>query len=108
MDYRSHFGDIIPLKSRTKVGWSFSEFCARHFTPLILIRDNIGEHIGGDLMDECLRLSVPSAFICPNWKQHNYAKGYLGRITAMASYGMVYIRERQCLCGDGSVLRSVY
>ena len=51
------------MKSRKQVGRSFAEFCARHFTPLILIRDNIGEHVGGDLLQECLNRSVKSAFI---------------------------------------------
>ncbi len=90
VDYRSNYGDVIPMRSRSQVGWSFSEFCARNFTPLILIRDNIGEHIGGTLLDECLRLSVKSAFICPYRKQQNYAEGYLGRVTALVSYGMIY------------------
>ena len=90
VDYRSNYGDIIPLRSRSQVGKSFSEFCARNFTPLILIRDNIGEHIGGELLEECLLRSVKSAFICPYRKQQNYAEGYLGRVTALASYGMVY------------------
>jgi hypothetical protein len=47
--------EVIPLNSRSQVGWAFAEFCSRHFTPLILIRDNIGEHIGGSLMEECQR-----------------------------------------------------
>ncbi len=64
VDYRSKFGEVIPMKSRTQVGCAFSEFCARHYPPLILIRDNIGEHIGGDLMKECLARSVWSAYIC--------------------------------------------
>jgi hypothetical protein len=42
VDYRSNYGDIVPMKSRSQAGWSFAEFCARHYTPLILIRDNIG------------------------------------------------------------------
>ncbi len=41
-------------------------------------------------MKECLLRSVKSAFICPYRKQQNYAEGYLGRVTAIASYGMVY------------------
>jgi hypothetical protein len=90
VDYRSNFGDIIPMKTRSQAGWSFATFCARNYTPLILIRDNIGENIGGQLMEECLKRSVRSAFICPYRKQQNYAEGYLGRITALASYGMVY------------------
>ena len=90
VDYRSKYGEVIPMKSRKQVGRSFAEFCARHFTPLILIRDNIGEHVGGDLLQECLNRSVKSAFICPYKKQQNYAEGYLGRITALATYGMVY------------------
>ncbi len=34
--------------------------------------------------------SVKSAFICPYKKQQNYAEGYLGRIMALATYGMIY------------------
>ncbi len=45
VDYRSRYGDIIPIKSRKKVGWAFGEFCNRHFVPKILIRDNIPENI---------------------------------------------------------------
>jgi hypothetical protein len=90
VEYRSNYGDIVPLRSRSQVGWSFAEFCARNFTPLILIRDNIGENIGGELLKECLHRSVKSAFICPYRKQQNYAEGYIGRVTALASYGMVY------------------
>jgi hypothetical protein len=90
VEYRSNYGDIIPMTIRSLAGWSFAEFCARNFTPLILIRDNIGENAGGDLLKECLHRSVKSAFICPYRKQQNYAEGYLGRVTALASYGIVY------------------
>jgi hypothetical protein len=90
IDYRSKFGEIVPMKSRTQVGWAFTVFCANHFIPLILIRDNISENVGGSLVEECLKRSVKSAFICPYKKQQNYAEGYLGRITALASYGMVF------------------
>jgi hypothetical protein len=89
VDYRSRWGDVVPLRSRTQVGWSFGEFCCRNFTPLILIRDNISENVGGDLMDECRR-GVKSAFICPYTPQQDQAENYLDRITTMASYAMVY------------------
>ncbi len=46
VDYRSRWGDIIPMRSRTQVGWAFTEFICRNFTPLILVRDNIAEHRG--------------------------------------------------------------
>ncbi len=45
VDYRSRYGDIIPIRSRKRVGWAFDEFCCRHFTPLILVRDNIAEKL---------------------------------------------------------------
>ena len=48
VDYRSNYGDIIPMKTRSQAGWTFATFCARHYTPLILIRDNIGENIGAN------------------------------------------------------------
>jgi hypothetical protein len=37
---------------RSRHGWVY------HFTPVILVRDNIGENIGGDLIEEC-------APVCP-------------------------------------------
>ena len=33
---------------------------------------------------------MKSAFICPRHPQQNYAEGYLGRVTAMASFAMVF------------------
>jgi hypothetical protein len=91
VDYRSRYGDIIPIRSRKKVGWAFGEFCCRHFTPLILVRDNIAENVGGDLAEECHRRGVQSAFICPYTPEQDQADGYLmGRVTTMASFAMVY------------------
>ena len=89
VDYRSRYGDVFPIRSRKKVGWAFGEFCCRHFVPLILIRDNISENIGGALMKECHRRGVKSSFSCPYTPQQNYSEGYLGRITMMASFAMV-------------------
>ena len=89
VDYRSRYGDVFPIRSRKKVGWAFGEFCCRHFVPLILIRDNISENIGGDLMKECYRRGVKSSFSCPYTPKQNYSEGYLGRITTMASFAMV-------------------
>jgi hypothetical protein len=54
------------------------------------VRDNIGENIGGSLLEECRKRDVKSLFICPYRSQQNYAEDYLGRITAMASFAMVY------------------
>jgi hypothetical protein len=90
VDYRSRFGDIIPIRTRKKVGWAIGEFCCRHFVPLILVRDNIAENVEGTLDEECHRRGIKSAFICPYTQQQDYAEGYLGRITAMASFAMVF------------------
>ena len=89
VDYRSRFGDVFPIRSRKKVGWAIGEFCCRHFTPLILIRDNIAENSGGDLMDVCHKRGIKSAFSCPYTPQQDYAEGYLGRVVTMASFAMV-------------------
>jgi hypothetical protein len=89
VDYRSRYGDVIPLRSRKKVGWSFGEFCCRHYTPLILIRDNIAENAGGALMEECNKRGVKSCFSSPYKPQQDYAEGYIGRVTTMASFAMV-------------------
>ncbi len=88
--YRTRYGDIIPIRSRKKVGWSFGEFCCRHFVPKILVRDNIAENVGGGLATECHNRGVKSAFICPHTPQQDQAEGYLGRVTTMASFAMVY------------------
>ena len=88
--YRSRYGKIMPLKSRTQVGSAFAQFCADNFTPLLLIRDNISENIGGDLLQQCLQRDVQSAYICPYKPQMDFAENYLGRVCGMASYAMVY------------------
>ena len=90
VDYRSRYGDVQPLKSRKKIGWAFAEFCCRHFKPLILVRDNIAENVYGNLKEECHRLNVKSAFSCPYQPKQNYSENYLGRVTAMASFAMVF------------------
>ena len=41
-------------------------------------------------MAECHRRGVKSAFSCPYTPQQNYSEGYLGRITTMASFAMVF------------------
>ena len=88
--YRSRYGKIIPLKSRTQIGSAFAQFCADNFTPLLLIRDNISENTGGDLLQQCIQRDVQSAFICPYKPQMDFAENYLGRVCGMASYAMVY------------------
>ncbi len=90
-DYVSGWGDIFPRRSRNNdVGTALSDFCCRNWVPLCLVRDNIGENIGGSLLAVCRRLSIKSAYICPRHPMQNYAERYLGRITAMASFAMVY------------------
>ncbi len=83
---------------------------------MVLVRDNIGENIGGSLMDECRARNVKSAFICPRHPQQNYAEGYLGRVTAMASFAMVYsgaplfmwIFSIHCAVFTGNICASYY
>jgi hypothetical protein len=89
-DLASHWGDVFPMRSRNDVGTTFADFCCRNWVPLYLVRDNIGENIGGSLLEECRKRNVRSAFICPRHPQQNYAEGYLGRVTAMASFAMVF------------------
>jgi hypothetical protein len=60
------------------------------FLILFLVRDNIGENIGTSLLEECRSRNVKSVFICPRHPQQNYSEGYLGRVTAMASFAMVF------------------
>ena len=88
--YRSRYGRIYPIRSRTEVGRAFSRFCSDNFTPLMLIRDNIAENTGGDLLHYCLTMGVASAYICPYKPQMDFAENYLGRVCSMASYAMVY------------------
>jgi hypothetical protein len=89
-DLVSHWGDVFPLKSRTQVGVSFVDFCCRNWIPVYLVRDNIGENIGTSLLEECRKRNVKSVYICPRHPQQNYAEGYLGRVTSMASFAMVF------------------
>jgi hypothetical protein len=90
VDHTSRWGDIIPMRSRTEIGDAFVTFVCRHYVPLIVISDNIAENKGGSLAKECRLRSVRQAFTCPYHPQQDKAEGYLGRITTMASFGMVF------------------
>jgi hypothetical protein len=90
VDRTSRYGDVIPLRSRTEIGQAFVTFVCRHFTPLILISDNISENQGGDLVEQCRQRDVKQLFTCPYHPQQDFAESYIGRITTMASFGMVY------------------
>jgi len=90
VDHASRWGDVVPLRTRKEVGAAFVTFVCRHYTPLILISDNIAENKGGNLAEECRLRTVRQAFTCPHHPQQDRAEGYLGRITAMASFGMVF------------------
>jgi hypothetical protein len=89
-DYASGYGDIIPIRSRNDVGTSLEDFCCRNWIPLCIVSDNAGENTGGYFEEVTRRLSIQQVFICPRHPMQNYAEGYLGRITAMASFAMVH------------------
>jgi hypothetical protein len=89
-DYVSGWGDIFPLRSRTEVGNSLADFCCRNWIPLCLVSDNAGENVGGEIDDVTRRLCIQRVYICPRHPMQNYAEGFLGRLTAMASFAMVY------------------
>ena len=89
-DYASGWGDVFPIRSRTEVGRTLEDFCCRNWIPLCLVSDNAGENIGGDFVEVARRLCIQRVYICPRHPMQNYAEGYLGRITAMASFAMVH------------------
>ena len=89
-DHVSRFGHVIAMRSKTEIGKAFADFCCQCWVPLILVRDNAGENVGGALIQELRARNVQSAFICPYRSQQNFAESYIGRITVMASFGMVY------------------
>ncbi len=78
------------MRSRTEVGAALVTFVCRHFTPLILISDNISENHGGDLVKQCRLRDIKQLYTCPHHPQMDFAEGYIGRITTMASFAMVY------------------
>jgi hypothetical protein len=90
VDRVSRYGDVIPLRSRTEVGSALVTFVCRHFIPLVLISDNIAENKGGDLAAQCRARSIKQLFTCPYHPEQDFAEGYIGRITTMASFAMVY------------------
>ncbi len=90
IDRVSRYADVIPLRSRTEVGSALVTFVCRHFTPLVLISDNISENHGGDLAEQRRKRNIKQLFTCPYHPQMDFAEGYIGRITTMTSFGMVY------------------
>ena len=89
-DYVSRYGFVVVMRSKTEIGDAFAEFCCQCWVPLILVRDNAGENVGGSLIQELRNRNVKSAFICPHRSQQNFAEGFIGRITVMASFAMVF------------------
>ncbi len=90
-DYVSRFGYVRAMRSKTEIGDAFADFCCQCWVPLILVRDNAGENLGGSIVQELRDRNVQSAFICPYRSQQNFAEGYIGRVTVMASFGMVQV-----------------
>jgi hypothetical protein len=89
-DHMSRYGYVTAMRSKTDIGDAFADFCCQCWVPLILIRDNAGENVDGSLVQELRDRNVQSAFICPYRSQQNFAEGYIGRVTVMASFGMVF------------------
>ncbi len=48
-DLVSRWGWIFPMRSKTEIGLAFATFCSQNWVPLILLRDNAGENVGGTL-----------------------------------------------------------
>jgi hypothetical protein len=44
----------------------------------------------GNLRDQCRARDVKQLFTCPYHPEQNFAENYIGRITTMASFGMIY------------------
>ncbi len=102
VDRVSRYGDVVPMRSRTEVGSALVTFVCRHFTPLTLISDNISENHGGDLVEQCRKRDIKHLDTCPYHPQMDFAEGYIGRITTMASFAMVYSGAPPVHVGMGS------
>ncbi len=100
IDRVSRFGDVIPMRSRTEVGAALVTFVGRHFTPLILISDNIAENHGGDLVEQCGLRDIKQLYTCPHHLQMDFAEGYIGRITLWLR-SRWYIPVHPYSCGYG-------
>jgi hypothetical protein len=90
VDRVSRYGDVVSLRSRTGVGAALVTFVCRHFSPLVLVSDNISENHGGDLVEQYRKRDIKQLYTCPYHSQMDFAEGYIGRITTMASFAMVY------------------
>jgi len=88
--YKSRFGVVFPLQSRTEVPSAFLRFCADYFTPLILIRDNISENIGKAMLEACVKVNCQSGYSTPHTQQQDLAEGFIGNVCRLASFAMVY------------------
>ena len=88
--YKSRFGAVFPIQSRKMVVQAFRQFCADVFTPLILIRDNISENTGKELMRACREVKCQSGFSTPYMQQQDFAEGFIRHVCRLAAFGMVY------------------
>jgi hypothetical protein len=100
VDRVSRYGDVIPLRSRTEVGAALVTFVCRHFTPLVLISDNIAENHGGDLVAQCRLRDIKQLYTYPTTR-----KWILLRDISAGSRrwprSQWFSRELFCSCGCG-------
>ena len=90
VDYKSRFGAVYPLQSRTEVAEFFRRFCTDCFAPLILIRDNISENTSTNMLAVCEEVRCQSGYSTPETQQQDFAEGFIGNVCRLASFAMVY------------------
>ena len=92
-DYVSEMIDVFPMTRRTQVPDTFKRFCARWWTPLLLLMDGAAENTGTAMEQVCVDRSVAQIFRTPGQTKvavQNFSERASGHICRKASFALVY------------------
>jgi hypothetical protein len=93
VDYISRLIDIVPMPRRSFVPKTLTQFCARRWTPVILLSDGAGENTSEAMNTLCLERNIGQIFRTPGQitvAVQNFAEPAIGHITRRATYAMVF------------------
>ena len=93
VDYVSRFICIFPMPRRTFVPSTVLKFCARWWTPTLLLCDGAGENHSHEMDSICLARNISKIFRTPGQTSvaiQNFSEPAIGHITRRATYALVF------------------
>jgi hypothetical protein len=85
--------DVFEMPRRTHVPAQIDRFCARWWSPLVLLSDGAAECMGVAIQAVCARRDIHQIFRTPGQTKvavQNFAEAAIGYVTRMATFALVF------------------